>query len=250
MIDVKPWYKDWFNSPYYHQLYFRRDEREAAEFIDKLVDYLKPQKGASMLDIACGKGRHSIQLASEGFKVTGIDLSEESIREAKNWENENLQFFVHDMRLPFRINYFNYAFNFFTSFGYFDTRREHDNTIRSIAQSLKPDGRFVIDFLNVQYAEDHTIHKSDLEIGGVNYQITKWFDEEHFYKRIIVEDEALPEPIEHLERVAKFTLGDFTDMLGYHHLQVQEVFGDYDFSDYDLKKSPRLIIVAKKIIRQ
>lgn len=249
MIDVKPWYKDWFNSPYYHQLYFKRDEREAAQFIDKLVDYLKPQKGASMLDIACGKGRHSIQLASEGFKVTGIDLSEESIRDAKNWENENLQFFVHDMRLPFRINYFNYAFNFFTSFGYFDTRREHDNTIRSIAQSLKPDGRFVIDFLNVQYAEDHTIHKSDLEIEGVNYQITKWFDEEHFYKRIIVEDENLPEPIEHLERVAKFTLGDFTDMLGYHHLQVQEVFGDYDFSEYDLKSSPRLIIIAKKIIR-
>ena len=248
-MDVKPWYKDWFNSPYYHQLYFRRDEREAAEFIDKLVDHLKPEEGAAMLDIACGKGRHSIQLASKGFDVTGIDLSEDSIREAKNWENEKLQFYVHDMRLPFRINYFDCAFNFFTSFGYFDTRREHDNTIRSIAQSLKPGGHFVIDFLNVQYAEEHTIHKSDIEIGDVNYHITKWFDEEHFYKRIIVEDEALQEPIEHLERVAKFTLGDFTEMLGNHHLQVLEVFGDYDFANYGLKKSPRLIIHAKKIMR-
>ncbi len=247
MIDVKPWYKDWFNSPYYHQLYFKRDEREAAEFIDKLVGHLKPEASASMLDIACGKGRHSIQLASKGFEVTGIDLSEGSIREAKNWENEKLQFFVHDMRLPFRINYFDCAFNFFTSFGYFDTKREHYNTIRSIAQSLKPGGHFVIDFLNVQYAEDHTIHKSDIEIGDVNYHITKWFDEEHFYKRIIVEDKALKEPIEHLERVAKFTLGDFTEMLGYHDLQVQEVFGDYDFADYDMQKSPRLIIHAMKI---
>src|SRR5690606_37678709 len=153
----------------------------------------------------------------------------------------------HDMRLPFNINYFNYAFNFFTSFGYFNTRREHDNAIRTIAQSLKPDGCFVIDFLNVQYAEEHTIHKSDLEIGDVNYRITKWFDENHFYKRIIVEDNALKEPVEHLERVAKFTLGDFTEMLGYHHLQVQEVFGNYDFANYDLKESPRLIIIAKKI---
>lgn len=246
---MKPWYKDWFNSPYYHQLYFKRDEREAAEFIDRLVDHLQPEKSASMLDIACGKGRHSIQLASKGFDVTGIDLSEDSIRDAKNWEQDHLQFFVHDMRLPFRINYFNYAFNFFTSFGYFDTRREHDNTIRTIAQSLKPEGQFVIDFLNVQYAEDHTIHKSDIEIGDVNYHITKWFDEEHFYKRIIVEDKALQEPLEHLERVAKFTLGDLTDMLGFHHLQVQEVFGDYDFTEYDLKKSSRLIIVAKKITR-
>lgn len=248
-MDLKPWYKDWFNSPYYHQLYFKRDEQEAAEFIDQLVDHLQPEKDASMLDIACGKGRHSIQLASRGFDVTGIDLSEESIRDAKNWEQDNLEFFVHDMRLPFRINYFNYAFNFFTSFGYFDTRREHDNAIRTIAQSLRPDGQFVIDFLNVQYAEEHTVHKTDIEIGEVNYHISKWFDEEHFYKRIIVEDKALQEPLEHLERVAKFTLDDFTDMLGFHHLQVQEVFGDYDFSAYDLKRSPRLIIVAKKIMR-
>src|SRR5687768_10522825 len=98
------WFKDWFNSPYYHQLYFKRDESEAAAFINKLIDHLQPVTGAEMLDVACGKGRHSIQLASKGFKVTGIDLSEDSIREAKEFEEPNLEFFVHDMRLPFRIN--------------------------------------------------------------------------------------------------------------------------------------------------
>ena len=248
MTVAEPWFKDWFNSPYYHQLYFKRDEREAAKFIDQLVERLQPQSGATMIDIACGKGRHSVQLAAKGFDVTGIDLSEDSIREANDWENENLHFFVHDMRLPFRINYYNYAFNFFTSFGYFDTRREHDNAIRTIAQSLNPDGEFVLDFLNVHYAEEHTLHKSDIEIGGVNFQITKWFDDAHFFKRIIVEDKALSEPLEHLEKVAKFTLEDFTEMLGSHQLQVQEVFGDYDFSEYDSKKSSRLIIRAKKIM--
>ncbi|MEO7314845.1 MAG: class I SAM-dependent methyltransferase [Ginsengibacter sp.] len=249
MIKVEPWFKDWFNSPYYHQLYFKRDEREAAEFIDHLVERLQPQPGATMIDIACGKGRHSVQLASKGFDVTGIDLSEGSIREAKDWENDNLHFFVHDMRLPFRINYFNFAFNFFTSFGYFDTRREHDNAIRTVAQSLKPNGEFVIDFLNVQYAEEHTIHQSDIEIGDVNFHITKWFDDVHFFKRIIVEDKALDAPLEHLEKVVKFTLEDFKSMLGSHQLKVQEVFGDYDFSDYDVKKSPRLIIRATKIMQ-
>lgn len=249
MMEVEPWFKDWFNSPYYHQLYFKRDQREAARFIDQLVEHLQPQTGATMIDIACGKGRHSLQLASKGFDVTGIDLSQDSIREAKDWENEKLHFFIHDMRLPFRINYYNYAFNFFTSFGYFDTRREHDNAIRTIAQSLKPDGEFVIDYLNVLFAEDHTIHQSDIEIGDVNFHITKWFDNEHFFKRIIVDDKALNEPLEHLEKVAKFTLGDFTSMLGNNQLKVQEVFGDYDFSEYDVKKSPRLIIRAKKIIK-
>jgi len=243
------WFKDWFNSPYYHQLYFKRDETEAAAFINKLIEHLKPQPGTQMLDVACGKGRHSIQLAEKNFRVTGIDLSEDSIREAKEEESENLEFFVHDMRLPFRINYFDYAFNFFTSFGYFKTRREHDNAIRTIAQSIKPNGVFVMDYLNVHYAEDHLVHKSEKEIEDVNYYITKWFDEDHFYKKIVVEDENLEEPLEYTEKVAKFSLGDFTEMFAYQGLQIQEVFGDYMFSNYDVKKSPRMIMIAKKMVK-
>jgi 2-polyprenyl-3-methyl-5-hydroxy-6-metoxy-1,4-benzoquinol methylase len=243
------WFKDWFNSPYYHQLYFKRDETEAAAFINKLIEHLKPQPGTQMLDVACGKGRHSIQLAEKNFTVTGIDLSEDSIREAKEEESENLEFFVHDMRLPFRINYFDYAFNFFTSFGYFKTRREHDNAIRTIAQSIKPNGVFVMDYLNVHYAEDHLVHKSEKEIEDVNYYITKWFDEDHFYKKIVVEDENLEEPLEYTEKVAKFSLGDFTEMFAYQGLQIQEVFGDYMFSNYDVKKSPRMIMIAKKMVK-
>jgi SAM-dependent methyltransferase len=249
MTDTQTWFEQWFNSPYYHQLYFKRDEAEAAEFIDKLLDHLQPPPGSLMLDIACGKGRHSIQLASKGFDVSGIDISIDSITEAKQNENDRLHFFVHDMRLPFWINYFNYAFNFFTSFGYFKTRREHDNAIRTIAESLKSDGIFVIDYLNVHFSEDHLVHQSKKEINGVNFYITKWFDEDHFYKKIIIEDKVLDAPLEYLEKVAKFTLGDFTEMFAYHHMQVQEVFGDYNFGPYHVKNSPRMIIVAKKMIK-
>jgi SAM-dependent methyltransferase len=246
-MQALPWFKNWFNSPYYHQLYFNRDEQEAARFIDKLIDKLNPPQGALMLDVACGKGRHAIHLAEKGFDVTGIDLSEDSIKEALINQTENLHFFLHDMRLPFYINYFNYAFNFFTSFGYFATRREHDNSIRTIAQSLKKGGYFVLDYLNVHYAEDHLVHQFDKEIDGVNYFITKWFDETHFYKKIVIEDEALQEPLTYSEKVAKFSLGDFTEMFAYQGLQIQEIFGDYNFGMYDVKKSPRLVMIAKKI---
>ena len=241
------WFKDWFNSPYYHQLYFNRDTTEAAAFITKLLEYLKPQPQSTMLDVACGKGRHSLQLTTNGFNVTGIDLSEDSIKEALKNENSQLHFYQHDMRLPFWINYFEYAFNFFTSFGYFKTQREHDNAIRTIAQSLKPQGTFVLDYLNVHYSEDHAVHKSEKEIDSVNFLITKWYDEDFFYKKIIIEDEALAEPLVYTEKVAKFSLGDFTDMFAYQGLQIQEVFGDYVFNNYDIKKSPRLIMIAKKI---
>lgn len=245
-METRPWFEDWFNSPYYHQLYFNRDEAEASAFIDKLINHLNPKKGDRILDVACGKGRHSIFLAKKGFDVTGIDLSEYSIEEALKFEAENLHFYRHDMRLPFWINYFDYAFNFFTSFGYFKTNREHDNSVRTIAQSLKTGGCFVLDYLNVHYAEDHLVHQSEKEIDGINYFITKWFDETHFYKKIVVEDDALEEPLLYTEKVAKFSLGDFTEMFAYHGLQIQEVYGDYNFSNYDVKKSPRLIMIATK----
>lgn len=241
------WFKDWFNSPYYHQLYFKRDDKEAAAFIDNLISYLKPPVNSTMLDVACGKGRHSIQLANKGFEVTGIDLSDDSINEALQYETDTLHFYKHDMRLPFWINYFDYAFNFFTSFGYFKTRREHDNAIRTIAQSIRREGIFVMDFLNVHYAEDHLVHQSEKEIEGINYIITKWYDETHFYKKIIVEDNSLEEPMVYTEKVAKFSLGDFTEMFAYQGLQIQEVFGDYSFSNYDVKKSPRMVMIAKKM---
>ena len=119
-------------------MYFKRDEQRQKNLLNKLIEYLQPATESLMLDIACGRGRHSRILAAMGFDVTGIDLAVKSIKEAKKYETENLHFFLHDMRLPFWINYFDYAFNFFTSFGYFNTRREHDNSIRTIAQSIKP----------------------------------------------------------------------------------------------------------------
>ena len=243
----KSWYIDWFSSPFYHKLYFERDEKEAESFIHQLVKHLQPVDGCRMLDVACGKGRHSKILAALGFDVTGIDLSPASIAWAKQSESEKLHFFIHDMRMPFYSNYFEYAFNFFTSFGYFKTRREHDAAIRTISASLKPGGFFVMDYLNVHYAEDHLVHNEVKDINGTVYEIHRWDDSTHFYKRITITDPALLKPAQHTEKVAKFTLGDFTDMLSYHGLQVQEVFGDYQFHHYDIRKTPRLIIIARKI---
>ncbi|ULQ57287.1 class I SAM-dependent methyltransferase [Flavihumibacter rivuli] len=240
------WFQHWFNSPYYHQLYFKRDEAEAAQFIHNLIGLLQPAAGSRMLDVCCGKGRHARTLASHGFDVTGIDIASHSIEEALHYQQDNLHFFVHDIRLPFWINYFDYAFNFFTSFGYFKTEREHYNAIRTISQSLKPNGTLVLDYLNVHYAEDHLVHKHEEEFDGVNYYITKWFDETHFYKKIVVEDDALEAPIEYTEKVAKFSLGDFNDMFSFHNLQIQEVYGDYSFGHYDVRKSPRMLMVARK----
>jgi SAM-dependent methyltransferase len=245
-MSEREWFKDWFNSPYYHKLYFEHDEKEAQQFITGLLDYLCPQPASRMLDIACGKGRHSRFLASKGFDVTGFDLSLESIAYAKQFENEHLHFYRHDVRLPFWINYFDYAFNFFTSFGYFHTRREHDAAMRSIAYSLKSQGTLLIDYLNVHYVEEHLVHNEVKKIDDTYYEIHRWQNDTHFYKRIIVTNPSLDRPAEFTEKVAKFSLGDFTDMLSFQKMQVKQVFGDYRLNAYDVKKTPRMIIVAER----
>ena len=249
-MEEKPWYKEWFNSPFYHKLYFERDDKEAETFIGQMIQYLKPPPGSRMLDVACGKGRHSKNLASLGFSVTGIDISPDNIAYARQFENDNLSFFEHDMRLPFWGNYFDFIFNFFTSFGYFKTRREHDDAIRTIASGLKPGGTFVIDYLNTHYAEDHLVPNEFKKIGETSYEIHRWDDDTHFYKKLTVTDPSLLTPLEYTEKVAKFSLGDFTDMLSYNAVQVQEVFGDYHFGNYDIRKTPRLILIAKKKVIQ
>lgn len=245
-MSAQEWYKHWFNSPYYHKLYFERDEKEAQQFIDRLLEYLHPKPGSFMLDVACGKGRHSKFLASKGFDVTGIDISADSIGYAKQFETERLHFFQHDMRLPAWINYFDYVFNFFTSFGYFHTRREHDDAVRTIAQSLKPGGCVLIDYLNVHYVEDRLVHNEVKKIDDTHYEIHRWHDEYFFYKKITVTDPLLTNPLVYTEKVAKFSLGDFTDMLSFQNMQVAQIFGDYNLNAYDVRKTPRMILVAKK----
>src|SRR6476619_1337531 len=133
----REWFREWFNSDYYHKLYFERDEKEAQQFIDQLVHHFNMPAGSRILDVACGRGRHSRYLASLGYDVTGIDISPESIKYAKQFESDNLQFYEHDMRLPFWINYFDFTFNFFTSFGYFATLRENVLAISTMAKSLR-----------------------------------------------------------------------------------------------------------------
>jgi 2-polyprenyl-3-methyl-5-hydroxy-6-metoxy-1,4-benzoquinol methylase len=252
MTIAPDWFREWFDSPYYHQLYFERDEREAATFINRLLDRLQPPPGCRMLDVGCGRGRHSRILAAKGFDTTGIDLAASSIEWAKQYEQENLHFFVHDMRQPLWINYFDYAFNFFTSFGYFRTEREHSNAIRSITQSVRPKGIFVLDYLNSSYTAAHLVPESEKEVEGTTYHLTRKYDGQHFYKKISItehhagKDGKENAPIEFAEKIAAFTLLDFTALFSRNGLTIVQVFGNYQLEPFDEKTSPRLLMIARK----
>jgi len=243
--EAHAWYREWFDSPYYHKLYFERNEKEAAAFIDRLLSVLQLRPGSRLLDVACGRGRHSRILEQHGYDVTGIDLAPGSIAYARRFANEHLHFYEHDMRQLFYTHYFDAAFNFFTSFGYFRTEREHRHAIRNIGLSLTAEGVFVLDYLNVRYAEDHLVDRSVKEIDGVIYHLTKWSDKTHFYKNIRIEDPQLATPLEYTEKVAKFTLEDFTAFFTREGWEIQAIYGSYDLELYDSRQSPRLLMIAR-----
>src|SRR5262245_42698865 len=131
------WFATWFDSPYYQRLYAHRDDAEAAGFTDALIGRLRPREGSCVLDLGCGAGRHARHLAAKGYDTTGIDLSVSSIAEAKKSEGPHLRFRRQDMRVPFGSKAFDYIFNFFTSFGYFETNEDHQTVLRNVAAALK-----------------------------------------------------------------------------------------------------------------
>lgn len=241
------WFKEWFDSPYYYQLYANRDENEAAALIDRLLDLLQPPPGSTMLDVACGRGRHAGILAKHGFDVTGIDLAPSAIAFARQFENEHLHFYLHDMRRTLCTNCFDYLFNFFTSFGYFNTLREHNNAIRTMGLALKKNGLLVLDYLNVTYAQQNLVPYSQKSIDGVTYTMTRWCDAGHFYKRIKIEDQKRKTPLEFTEKVAKFYPDDFRQLFTGNGLQLQEMYGDYHLSPYLPDQSPRLLMLVRKV---
>jgi SAM-dependent methyltransferase len=239
------WFNDWFDTGFYRRLYAHRDEKEAANFIDELVSELQPKPFANILDLGCGNGRHAKRLGAKGFNVIGIDLAHSSIQDAKRWETEALHFYRHDMRHPFGKDYFDYVFNFFTSFGYF-TDRENQQVISNISDSLRMGGKVVVDYMNASFAEKCLIAEDEKEIDGIVYHLTRWADEKHICKKIVIDNVQKGEPFNYTEKVAKLTVEDFETMFKNSGLQLENVYGDYELNDYNAETSPRLILIAEK----
>ena len=113
-------------------LYKNRDDKEADEFIQRLLESLDLLPRSILLDLACGSGRHSISISKEGYQVYGIDLSENSIELAKSRNVPRSHFEVWDMRKVYKKGLFDVVLSLFTSLGYFDNEEDDRETFRSI----------------------------------------------------------------------------------------------------------------------
>ena len=236
----KDWFEDWFDTPWYNMLYRHRDEKEAARFLDGLLEILKPSPGARFLDLACGNGRHAMWLNRRGFYVTGVDLSEAQIKRASVHSASNLNFKRHDMRHSLDVEAFDYVVNLFTSFGYFESDDDHLRTLESIYGCLKPGGVLVIDYLNANLVRTSLPTEETKNVDGTAFHISRAIEKGQVVKRIAIPEHGL----EYEEKVRLFGLPEFQKMLAETGFELQTFYGDYGFNPFKAPTSDRLIILA------
>jgi len=238
----KTWFESWFDSPYYHILYADRDFKEASDFIDKLAHHLSFTKGASLLDVACGRGRHAKHLNQLGYDVTGIDLSKQSIDYAKRHENQTLRFHQHDMRKSLNKS-FDGVLNLFTSFGYFEDDDDNQRVLSAFRSHLRPGGIGVIDFLNTSWVGRNLVAEESIVKQGIRFDIKRQMDNKWITKEIAFETNG--EQHQFQERVRALTLKDFEDWFAKVGLQIETLYGDYELSEYNPLSSKRLIMIVQ-----
>jgi len=238
------WFINWFDSPYYHLLYKDRDEKEAKIFIDNLVSYFQIPRKSTLLDVACGKGRHAIYFNTKGMNVFGIDLSKKSIQIAQKNNNKTLQFIVWDMRKVFKKNTFDIVTNLFTSFGYFEKNEDEQQAINTMALNLKSEGILIIDFMNTKRVVENLIKSEEKKVDGITFKIKRSVKKKYIIKDIAFSDNG--RHFQFKEKVRGLTLKDFSILISNAKLKIIDIFGNYKLEDFNALKSERLIIVCKK----
>lgn len=236
------WYASWFDTPFYHKLYKDRDYDEAELFMTNITKHLNLTKGSTVMDLACGKGRHSIFLNKLGYKVTGADLSENSIAYAKQFENSTLEFKVHDMCKPYP-NQFDAVFNLFTSFGYFNKDESNLKTVKAIKANLNSSGFGVIDFMNSEYVIANLVSENTKTVDGITFNLKRKLEDGYIVKDIAFEHENRAYNFQ--ERVRAFTLSDFKTLFKKANVELLDLFGDYNLRKFDAELSERLILIFK-----
>jgi SAM-dependent methyltransferase len=234
------WYKEWF-GPEYVELYAHRDEGEAEHHVD-FVASLIGDRPVTILDLACGGGRHTTALRRRGYRAVGIDLSVVLLA-----LSPALPRVAGDMRrLPCADDVFDWVLNFFTSFGYFETEQENFRVLAEVARVLHPGGRFLLDLMNLDATLAGLKEYEQWEDGSRRVEIRRWWDpqQRRINKRIRL---AAPgrEPRTFLESVRAYTRDEVTMGLRWAGLELTASYGGFAGEAYG-RDSERLILVGRR----
>jgi SAM-dependent methyltransferase len=149
MAEKKEWFTDdslWEKAQLI--LFHKGRMGDAAEETDGILALTSPAPGSRILDLCCGIGRISLELARRGFQVTAVDITKKYLEIASRQAGElglSIELVHDDMRRFRRDGYFDLIINCFSSFGYFEDKADDITVIRNVSASLKKGGGFLLD---------------------------------------------------------------------------------------------------------
>lgn len=241
------WFEEWFDSPLYEKLYAYRNEEEAELLAGLIENEIPKERYPEILDLGCGRGRHSHTLAEKGYHVTGIDLSEQAIQKARRIAAErnldNVTFLVSDMRKPLSRK-FDAVLNLFTSFGYFIDDSENASVFDSVEKMVKNNGRFLVDYMNAEKVRENLVAEETGVYQDINYSIMRWIENNMVFKKIVFNLNG--ESKSYTERVKLYGEEWFKEELLKRGFEIYRCYGSYDGEPFNPKSSSRLIFIAEK----
>ncbi len=240
------WWSEWFNH-IYMDVYSHRDEDSADAEIKSALSALTINPEDEILDLCCGNGRHCRALIRAGLKnILGVDYSFPLLEYAIS-QKPQAMYLRGDMRLlPLPDNAMDIVLSFFTSFGYFPTNVENLLVLQEISRVLRPEGYFMLDYLNPTYVRNNLVAQSVKEHG--DYKIREYRsispDGERVEKKIVIENWGGEDHIYH-ESVRLYEYEEMKDMLFSVDLSVDGVSGTFDNLPFN-HESPRMILFGKR----
>jgi SAM-dependent methyltransferase len=247
----KEWFAEWFNHPLYLKVYSHRNDDEAKSCLETIIsktglESFEPSD-ITVMDIACGAGRHALELARQGFKTTANDLSPfllECTRSQADRENISIECTREDMRHITAENRYDLVVQLFSSFGYFKTKGEDLQVLENVYRSLKKGGWYILDLMNPVYLKKNLIPTSSRNIEGLNVSEQRSIESNRVIKQITIR--SSDESISFEESVTLYSLKTMKDMLQSTGFIIDRIIGDYTGSAYHTETSPRMMIFAKK----
>jgi len=241
------WYKDWFNSENYIKVYSHRDETEAEKLVELITKSIILQPGSSVLDMACGSGRHAITFAKMGFDVTAVDLSVRLISEAKKnalQTGVKLDFVLSDILEYETSKRFDLVVNLFTSIGYFENDEENFSVIKKAYDLLNQGGYFVLDYFNKDFLLKSLIPTTVFSENGFRITQNRSIEGTRIVKKITIENKDSCE--EFYESVRLYSYEEILIYIKKAGFTTMKQYGDYFGNNYERETSSRLIIFASK----
>ena len=243
---MNEWFRKWFASDEYLKVYSHRNEEDANNLLNLVLNNIPQKENYKVLDAACGAGRHSLPLALKGFDVTGFDLSKTLLKVAKINSAEldlDIKYVCSDIRYVNFNAKFDLILNMFTSFGYFENDAENFMFFENAREFLNIDGIFVLDYFNKNYLENNVIPYSERVTEGRLIRENREIKNGKIIKKIKIQNnDKLYEYYESVKLYSRDEIVNVFNKLGY---KLINEFGNYLGHNFNYDLSERVILFFK-----